>query len=367
VSAQRLRRVLWDPLANSLKGAKRVFVVPDAAVNSVSLATLPVGRTGYLVGSGPLIHYLSSERDLIRVDASSTPSKGVLAVGAPDFDALPAQLAAGGSTPAAGAVSKGSSEKGYRSPRAACGTLQSLRFDPLPGSQEEVSELESIWSAGPGSNADPGEAIEKLIGAAASETAFKKKAPGHRVLHLATHGFFVQEQCESDLGNARVKARAAPGPAQRELPILGDSPLLLSGLALAGANRRNEISPLSGEEDGILTAEEVASLDLSGTQWAVLSACETGVGLVQAGEGVLGIRRAFEVAGADTLIMSLWKVEDDTSREWMRSLYKARLRGVDTATAVRTASMEMIRSRSSAGKSTHPFFWGAFVAAGDWK
>ncbi|MCI0410877.1 MAG: CHAT domain-containing protein, partial [Acidobacteria bacterium] len=365
--AQRLRKILWDPLPKGLKEAKKVFVVPDGAVNSVSLATLPAGRAGYLVGSGPLIHYLSSERDLIRMDAPAVASKGVLALGAPDFDALPARGAPGGSQPAAESGAKGSPEKGYRGLRATCGTFQSLHFDPLPASQQEVQELESIWSARSGKKEPPGEMVEKLMGAAATEAAFKKKAPGHRVLHLATHGFFVQAQCESDLANARIKAREAPTPARAELPILGDSPLLLSGLALAGANRRNEISPLSGEEDGILTAEEVASLDLSGTQWAVLSACETGVGVVQVGEGVLGTRRAFEVAGVDTLIMSLWRVEDDTSREWMRSLYEARRGGMDTATTIRTASMEMIRSRSAAGKSTHPFFWGAFVAAGDWK
>jgi CHAT domain-containing protein len=99
----------------------------------------------------------------------------------------------------------------------------------------------------------------------------------------------------------------------------------------------------------------------------VLSACETGVGKVQAGEGVLGLRRAFEVAGAGTLIMSLWSVEDESAREWMKNLYAARLGGSSTAEAVRAASLKVIEARRRAGRSTHPAFWGAFVAAGDWR
>jgi len=170
----------------------------------------------------------------------------------------------------------------------------------------------------------------------------KRLAPGNRVVHLATHGFFaLQGQgCES--------------------------PLLLSGLAFAGANRRRDVRPGEREEDGILTAEEIASLDLTGVEWVVLSACETGVGKVQSGEGVLGLRRAFETAGAGTLIMSLWQVEDEATREWMGHLYRERLQGRSTADAVRRAGLAMIRARRDAGVPAHPFVWGAFVAAGDW-
>jgi CHAT domain-containing protein len=137
-------------------------------------------------------------------------------------------------------------------------------------------------------------------------------------------------------------------------------------LALAGANRRQYASV--AEEDGILTAEEIAGLDLAGVEWAVLSACGTGLGEVKTGEGVLGLRRAFQVAGAATLIMSLWSVEDQAARRWMRALYEARhVRGMSTAESVREASLEVLRERRSKGESTHPLFWGAFVATGDWR
>ena len=122
------------------------------------------------------------------------------------------------------------------------------------------------------------------------------------------------------------------------------------------------------EDDGILTAEEVASLDLEGVEWAVLSACDTGVGEIKAGEGVFGLRRAFQVAGARTVVMSLWSVEDQSTRAWMRALYEGRFeRHLSTADAVHQASLTVLRDRRAKGQSTHPFFWAAFVAAGDWR
>jgi CHAT domain-containing protein len=145
-----------------------------------------------------------------------------------------------------------------------------------------------------------------------------------------------------------------------------ENPLLLSGLALAGANRRAAAGVK--DEDGILTAEEVIALNLEGVQWAVLSACDTGLGQTRAGEGVFGLRRAFQIAGARTLIMSLWSVSDEATTTWMRALYRARLeKQLNTAEAVRDASRSVLQVRRSKGLSTHPFYWAAFVAAGDWR
>ena len=122
------------------------------------------------------------------------------------------------------------------------------------------------------------------------------------------------------------------------------------------------------QENGILTAEEVASLNLQGTEWAVLSACDTGLGEIRAGEGVFGLRRAFQIAGVRTIIMSLWSVEDQSARAWMRSLYDGRWRkGLSTADAVQQASLRLLQERRAHGQSTHPFYWAAFVAAGDWR
>jgi len=219
-----------------------------------------------------------------------------------------------------------------------------------------------------------------LCGMNASESTVKAHAGEASVLHVATHGFFLTGSCPSATSRARAiggieledeESGAAPGPIAPGAPAgstisAGEHPLRLSGLALAGANARETALP--GTDDGILTAEEITALDLSSVQWAVLSACDTGVGDVRAGEGVFGLRRAFQIAGAKTIIMSLWSVDDQSTREWMERLYAARLQqGVDTAQAVHDATVGVLRDRRARGESTHPFYWAAFLAAGDWR
>jgi CHAT domain-containing protein len=366
----RLRKAVWDPLVGSLGKASIVFIVPDGALSLVSLAALPTGKSAYLVESGPLMHYLSTERDLAPGPSERPAGKGLLVMGGPDFDALRAESVPGEEVTLAestgGTGSEGRDERQlYRNPSGTCEDLQTIRFSPLPGAAEEASDIQSLWIRTSGEGNGSREIATKLIGPDATETSFKRRASGYRVLHLATHGFFLESHCPSTLHNARSSAGERFHGGREAPAILGENPLLLSGLALAGANRRQAFVPEA--EDGMLTAEEITSLNLSGVEWAVLSACETGVGQVMAGEGVLGLRRAFKVAGAKTLIMSLWKVGDETSREWMRNLYEGRRRGLPTAQAVRNASLEMIQSRRSRNQSTHPFFWGAFVAAGDWR
>ena len=250
----------------------------------------------------------------------------------------------------------------FRGARSTCGDFRSLRFGPLPASAREVGQITSFWKTSHGGDSErqigTGRASEEtegavlsLLGTAATETEFKHGASGRRVLHLATHGFFLGDNCSSDGGSD---------------PVSAENPLLRAGLALAGANHRDTAGP--EEDDGILTAEEIAALDLSSVEWAVLSACDTGVGEIKTGEGVFGFRRAFQTAGVKTLIMSLWPVEEESTRQWMTALYRNRfLRSLGTAESVREASLELLSERRANDLSTHPFFWAGFVAAGDWK
>ena len=350
-----LRRRVWDPVTSHLKDVKTVFVVPDGTLNLLSLAALPVGRTGYLIDQGPVIHYLSAERDLVTSSPAAAGSRGLLAVGGAAFD--DATLFTGKAVrprpptraPAAAAAVGGL--------RASCGDLGSLTFDPLAGTLQEVREVARLWSDSP---------ADVLESRGASERAFKQAAPGHRVLHLATHGFFLGSTCRPAIGGTRAVGGLAPRLPSQTNAGLADNPLLLSGLALAGANRRAAAAP--GDDDGILTGEEVAALNLGGVEWAVLSACDTGLGEVKAGEGVFGLRRAFQIAGARTVIMSLWSVDDDATRVWMRALYEGRLqKHLNTADAMQQASLSVLRARRARGESTHPFYWAGFVAAGDWR
>ncbi len=348
-----LRRAIWDPIAARLSDIDRVFLVPDGSLNLVSFASLPTGENGYLVESGPTLHYLSAERDLVPAAAPPRPGTGLFAIGGPDYD--------GGAPSTDVEVSRAVS--GTRS--AGCASFSSLSFDPLPAAEREASEIVALWNEASAAKADGVVAPVYLHGAAATEGAFKRSVSGHRVLHLATHGFFLGGDCAVGAAGSRGLKIVAEKAAE---PVITGyvSPLLLSGLALAGANRRATAS--AADEDGVLTAEEIAGLDLSGVEWAVMSACDTGVGEIRAGEGVFGLRRAMQLAGVQTLVMSLWPVDDEATRDWMKRLYRARLmQGLDTAAAVREAGGSVVRARREAGQSTHPFYWAAFVAAGDWR
>jgi CHAT domain-containing protein/tetratricopeptide (TPR) repeat protein len=385
-----LRRKVWDPIAAHLEGVRRVFVVPDGAVNLVPLTALPVGGSRYLLEDGPVIHYLSAERDLVRTDGPVIDSgRGLLALGGPAFSDASVFASPSGTRPPAHAggqngkkvaaptiASAAAAASGsFRGAGSKCPSFQSIQFPPLPGSGREVDDIANLWRARrpEDAGAESADQDQVLIGRAASEQALKELAPGRRILHLATHGFFLGDQCASALDDTRAvgglvaSGRPKPAAPRKTRPEpLPENPLVLSGLAMTGANRRAAAGP--EEDDGILTAEEVASLNLQGTEWAVLSACGTGLGEIKAGEGVLGLRRAFQIAGARTVIMSLWPVDDRATRMWMRALYKGRLnKQLNTADAVREASLSVLRDRRARRLSTHPFYWAAFVAAGDWR
>lgn len=346
--AAELRKAVWDPIAKQLGSVGRVFIVPEGALHAVSFAALPTGDAQYLAETGPMLHYLSSERDVLRAPPAPTRN-GLLALGAPDFDGTELFAALRSEPIRLAMVGGGTMGAVYRGPRSACGSFQDMTFEPLPAASREVAEVLNLWRGA----GDDDDAIV-LSGAEASETAFKQLAAGKRVLHLATHGFFLGGRCGSALDPQEGDA------------ITNENPLLLSGLVLAGANHRAAAGP--DEDDGILTAEEIATLDLGDTEWAVLSACDTGSGEIRAGEGVFGLQRAFRLAGARTTIMSLWPVEDEAARQWMTTLYRKHFaEGRSTADSVHGATLELLAQRRAAGLSTHPFYWAGFVASGDWR
>ena len=382
VPGSRLRRRIWDPVSTHLNGVTQVFVVPDSAINLLPFAALPDATAGYLLEHGPVIHYLSAERDLALLfqSAGGAVAGGLLVVGGPAFTAR-TPFGAFHRTPngrpdrdlAAAANSSGNTTtpvvSAFRGTSSQCLTFQSMRFSALPGAAREAEDVAALWKTL--GSVTGNAAAETLIGGAATESAVKQLGPGRRILHLATHGFFLGEECGSPLDGTRAVGGLVSGPASPTNPTrrtVGppENPLVLSGLAFAGANLRAAAG--ADEDDGILTAEEVASLNLTGVEWAVLSACDTGLGLIRAGEGVLGLRRAFHVAGAHTVIMSLWSVDDRATLMWMHALYEGRLnRRLSTADAVREASLTVLNDRRARHQSTHPFYWAAFVAAGDWR
>jgi CHAT domain-containing protein len=243
--------------------------------------------------------------------------------------------------------------------------MAKMVFGPLPGTAAEAKALAAVL---------PG--VWVLTQAQATEAALKQVS-GPRVLHVATHGFFLPDQPRA----------AATGETRGLKLVVGDetpatvhveNPLLRSGLALEGANDRRG----ANGEDGILTALEATGLDLWGTQLVVLSACETGMGEVRSGEGVYGLRRALVLAGSESQVMSLWQVSDEATKDLTVSYYKRLLAGEGRTEALRQVQLEMLTGGShdvgepgrgltlqSGGVASfsHPYFWAAFIQSGDWR
>ena len=317
-TATDLRKRIWDPLRAELGDAQVALVVPDGMLNLIPFAGLPDGN-GYLVEHGPVIHMLTSERDLVPAEVGEK-KKGLLAVGNPSFNMAKAPVQAGTLQAAT-----------LRGGDVSCAQFNDLQFPQLPGSASEVQDVHAAWL-----RMNHTEDASLLTGDAATRGAFLTQAADHRVLHIATHAFLLDKTC----GNG--------------------NPLLHSGLVFAGANKSRAAS--------ILTAQQVASLDLGGVDWAVLSACNTGNGELRDGEGVLGLERAFRVAGVRNVVMTLWPVDDDVTRQFMHLLYAQRLgqSGAPSDPAWNAARI-LLRERSAAHRSTHPWYWAGFVGTGTWR
>ncbi len=338
--ARAVDRLVMQPVRPLLGGSRRVFLAPDGALNLVPFAALVSERGQYLV-SRYTFSYLSSGRDLLRPRTRPARSRSAMVVASPDFGETT------GSGPASERVLK------YR-PGASGVVLAEAYFPPLPGTASEARTLKSLL---------PDAAI--YTGAQATE-ALLKQVNGPRILHIATHGFFLGDETPApESARSLNPAEDSPGG------LFAGNPLLRSGLALAGANYLK-----SGQDDGILTALEAAGMDLSGTQLVALSACDTGVGEVKNGDGVYGLRRALTLAGAETQVMSLWPVSDRATRDLMIGYYRRLQRGEGRTDALREAQLRMLESRASAGSRSrpqrrtrdysHPYYWASFIQSGEW-
>ncbi len=334
-------REVFAQLEPYVEGADLLLIAPDDELHLLPFAALVDDDDGYLIERFS-ISYLTSGRDLLRWRRPPAwPREEPLIVADPDFGAWPAAEA--GSGPAQRAADFGSQEL--------------RRLEATAGEAETVGRRLRVSS---GRILMRGDATESAV----------KAVQGPEVLHIATHGFFLPKSPEGPVDLLRPVAR-----------LQLEDPLLRSGLALAGFDHWREAA---GRDDGVLTAQEVAHLDLQGTEIAVLSACETGVGEVRNGRGVFGLRRALVLAGARTQVMTLWQVADEPTRDLMVSWYEQILRGVPTAEAMRRAQLAALRGEPLPGTRErrrgthplvegvpelaglrHPYYWAAFIVSGE--
>jgi CHAT domain-containing protein/tetratricopeptide (TPR) repeat protein len=332
-----LYRTIFSPLRLALGESRRIFLSPDGSLNLIPFEVLRDDQGRYLIETHAL-HYVSAGRDIAGYGMIKEQGRKALLMGDPDFD-----LAASQVTEAGGTFMTRSRQ------------MQGITFPRLPETKKEVEDVAAIL----GRNA-----CDTYTGEAASESVLMQ-SQSPRILHLATHGFFLSDQDWSSMmdENTRGIAIAAKETPAAKKAALIENPFLRSGLALAGANRTLS---QDGSNEGIMTAEKILGLNLRGTDLVVLSACETGVGEVKNGEGVYGLRRAFTQAGAKSLVMSLWAVPDRETKELMVTFYRNMQSGkMNRAEALRQAALKQQQTVKARYGNDNPYYWGSFIFLGE--
>ncbi len=294
----------WAGIEPRLAPFERVYFSPDGVYNQVNINTLRMQDDQYVINKHDLV-VIGNSKDLLELKSrkSSSSTKDAFLLGYPE----------------------------YGSPS----------IPVLPGSKTEIETISGILSRN-------GYSIDQFMEAQATEGQVKK-INNPNLVHIATHGFFMKDT-DTNASVFGVNAENA-----------SDNPLLKSGLILAGtgdAVADTTSADISNNDNGILTAYEAMNLNLDETTLVVLSACETGLGEIKSGEGVYGLQRAFQVAGTDALIMSLWKVSDEATQKLMTSFYSNWIKLGDKHEAFRTAQLDLMKEYDA------PYFWGAFVMIG---
>jgi len=326
------------PVRPLINNATRLLISPDGALNLLPFEAL-VDEQGRFMTQRYSISYLTSGRDLLRMQVARTSKSAPLVVADPLFGEPLTQLAKVDATKAPPVAMAARRRRSVTTGP----DLQSVYFAPLGGTAQEARAIQALFPE-----------AQVLTGAQATKDALQHVA-APQILHIATHGFFLQDASATTSQAARQSRTHGTRAIHAEVKI--QNPLLRSGLALSGANLTK-----SGDQNGILTALEASNLNLWGTKLVTRSACDTGVGEVKNGEGVYGLRRAFFRAGAETLIMSLWPVSDYVTREIMTSYYSGLKRGLGRGEALRQAQLAMLKRKGR----EHPFYWASFIQSGEW-
>jgi len=303
--------IIKKPLGDTVKNKTSLIISPDGALRLLPFGTLFDKKNGKYMIEEKEIRYIPSGKELVRLYKYSKDRKikdRSVIFANPNFDTKIASVSREQIT-----ITPNTSRSGIIK------SLFRMRFAPLPGTEAEAREIKGILKDTDVREYEKENATESAL--------LNTKEP--KILHIATHGFFINDNT---------------------IP----NPMLKSGIALAGANA----SVIRGKSNGVVTALKLSGLDLKGTDLVVLSACETGVVDINSTDSVSGLSKAFIQAGAKDIVISLWSVNDQATKELMRSFYKEMKKHKDYAKALKAAKLKMIEE----GK--HPFYWGAFVVSG---
>jgi len=340
-AGQALYRLLWKPIEPSLRGTKAVYISPAGLLHRLNLSAIPTTQTSTeTIGKRHEIYVVGSTRQLVVGSAPTATSSTADAI---VFGGIQYEMDSSAIVPTP-------LEESYHRNRGISfnhtdSTLRGDTWRYLKYSEKEVTNIQSQLQ-----KAGYQEAVYK--GFAATEEAFKqigKDKPAPKIIHLSTHGFFFPD----------VKNQPKTLRFGSEEPVfkISDNPMIRAGLILAGGNYAWKTGkPLGNREDGILTAYEISQMDLRSTDLVVLSACETGLGQIEGNEGVYGLQRAFKIAGAKHLVMSLWQIPDFHTQELMTAFYSNMLIKKMPVREALMAAQETMRL-----KRYEPFYWAGFV------
>jgi CHAT domain-containing protein len=335
---------VWAPLTNHLQGASRVIISPDGELNFLPFAALITPDGKYLCEKYE-VGYVVSGRDLLtRFDEPATNKPALFGDPAFGDEAKPGDYL----------------DRGVAFRSAFTGKdramLEGMHFPSLPGTRLEVAGLERVFE---------GEKMPTAVYLGRDATKGQVMALNRpEILHLATHGFFLPDVEEPPPNSLQMMSAGERGMGMG-MPVHVENPMLRSGLAFTGAgvSLAKQGGADAGKDDGIVTAEEVGSLDLWGTKLVVLSACDTGMGEAKAGQGVMGLRCAFAQAGTRNLMMTLWPVQDEATGRLMVDFYKKYLETDDAIGAINAVQRKAIAQARQKGEQPNPKVWAPFLVS----
>jgi len=327
-ASTQLYTLLFRPIEQLLVGRQHLFISPDGNLNLIPFEILQDDKGAYPMDSAR-ISYVAAGRDIARFEDQESIRTGAMALilADPNYDF--------GLSEDEIRRSRDQGQDGSAVPAKA---YELSYFARLPHTREEAEKIQQILTERmhiPVTNYLDDKALESVL----------QTVEPPSIMHLATHGYFIARE-EVEQGSPVLD----PGQT-----LLRDNPMLRSGLALTGVN----LSLREGRDEGVFSAAKVMGLQLIGTDLVVLSACETGLGDVQSGEGVFGLKRAFILSGAKAVVLSLWSVPSKETMELMTTFYTLWADGKSKAEALRLAKLEM------KNKKANPFFWGAFILVGN--